>query len=105
MNLDHAKLGPCTQQMGRGGVRSGDGDGETFAVGVLPALEEPPGDVAVDVDILGGGVGVGARGGEASCTAEHGENNWERLFRVVEGDVENGRGVDDGVYGFVVVDT
>jgi hypothetical protein len=62
-------------------------------------FEQATGNVAVDVYVLGVGVGRGV----VTCAAEHGEHDGERVCGVDEGDMEDGAGVDERVDGFVVV--
>lgn len=83
--------------------RGGDGDREAMGLVLRRALlEEAPGDVAVDVDVSSC-VGTGARVGVVCCAAEHGEDDGEGVCGIVEGDVQDGAVVEEGVDGGVVV--
>lgn len=75
-------------------VGGGDADGQA-GVGA-DDVHDAGGDVAVEVQVEGVGE-VGAGTGEGAHLADHGEDGWEGGGGRVEGDVDDGRGVDEAV--------
>lgn len=84
-------------------LRRSNTDRQPLALRILPLLENPPRHIAMDIQILGRGRRICIWLRVVARAAQHGQNDGEGLLRVVEGDVENGTGVDEGVYGCVVV--
>lgn len=77
----------------RENVRRSNSNRQPLFLSVLPALENPPRDIPVDIHILLTVFRIRVLVLKVPCAPEHRQHDGERVLRVIEANVEDGAGV------------